>query len=167
MLEACSRGLGKLAGGEKPLLAKEGSPLRVPLLELFSMEMWSFVRTFPWTQRPEQQGGKGPWGTPFTLFSGENMLNRCLWVRLHMLSNGSSLGNTAKSFASVAHFLGHQPLEPHFGQQLNVMAPSALCAIYYALAVCSARCGRDSSEPLFGTTLQDGDLKDGEGVSLP
>lgn len=95
------------------------------------------------------------------------MLNGCLWIRLHMLSNGSSLGNTSKSFASVAHLLGHHPLEPHFGQHLNVMALSALCAIYYALAVCSACCGRDSSEPLFGTTLQDEDLKDGEGVSLP
>ena len=70
-----------------------------------------------------------------------------------MLSNGNSLGDTAKSFPSVAHFLGHHPLEPHSGQHLNVMAPFALCAIYYALAVCLAHCGRDSSEPLFGTSL--------------
>lgn len=46
------------------------------------------------------------------------------------VSTGNSLRNTAKSFPSVAHFLGHHPLEPHFGQHLNVMAPFALCAIY-------------------------------------
>ena len=76
-------------------------------------------------------------------------MNRCLWIRLHMLSNGNSLGDTAKSFPSVAHFLGHHPLEPHSGQHLNMMAPFALCAIYYALAVCLAHCGRD-----FRTTLR-------------
>lgn len=94
------------------------------------------------------------------------MLNGCLWIRLHMLSNGSSLWKHFKVLLLVAHFLGHHPLEPHFGQHLNVMALSALCAIYYALAVCSACCGRDSSEPLLGTTLQDEDLKDGWKGSL-
>lgn len=50
---------------------------------------------------------------------------------------------------SVAHFLGHRPLEPHFGQHLNAVTSFVTSAIYYALAVCSAPCRRDSSELLF------------------
>lgn len=69
----------------KEVLSSQGS-----LVEMFSMVIRSSVRTSPWIRETRVVEAKGPEveGTPFKLFSGENMLSECMCVRVreYMLS---------------------------------------------------------------------------------
>ena len=64
MLEACSRGLGKLAGGKSTFVAKEGSPLRFHCWNLFLWRSGPLWERFLGHGGQSNQEAKGPGALP-------------------------------------------------------------------------------------------------------